>query len=230
MSETYGTSFCEQQLCQSAWTKSFHKLFHFHARRRFSMVVLVILAALVSPANFHYKAPLLCSLLGSLSTESCFPFRPFTQLSLVFAEAFCPQLDCPPISTQWPAAMASKHVEPLEEPQSLAEKWESNKHIRKRLRENNGSLVKWPAPELTGKPTMAGISMNIHALRILAEHWCPQQKVPKSPSVNDLRKEAMVLKKMFIHEPTMNYILYMNHMFKLKRYTMQIDSSIYPYS
>lgn len=81
-------------------------------------------------------------------------------------------------------------METIEEgPVTLAEKWEANRHIRNRIR-SKGMLVVWPKPELVGKPTMASISLNIHALRILAEDWCPKQSGPKSPSVHAVRKEV----------------------------------------
>lgn len=73
----------------------------------------------------------------------------------------------------------------------LAQRWESCRVVRARLRDNNFSLIKWVKPELINKPTMAGIALNCKALTILAEWWCPQQKTPKSPSVGDLKVEAM---------------------------------------
>ena len=51
---------------------------------------------------------------------------------------------------------------------SLGELWEDCRQIRERLRDNGGRLVQWPSAELVNKPTMAGIAMNCHALRILA--------------------------------------------------------------
>lgn len=79
---------------------------------------------------------------------------------------------------------------------SLAEMWEDNRYVRNRLRES-GRLVQWPKPELTGKPTMAGIALNVHALTILASWWCPTQKKAKSPTVQELRKEALVSQNMY---------------------------------
>ena len=73
---------------------------------------------------------------------------------------------------------------------SLAELWEDNRYIRKRLRENDGKLIQWVSPELTGKPTMSSIALNVHALRILAQWWCPTQDSCKSPSVGMLKHEA----------------------------------------
>ncbi|CAK9097692.1 unnamed protein product [Durusdinium trenchii] len=88
-------------------------------------------------------------------------------------------------------------METIEEgPVTLAEKWEANRHIRNRIR-SKGMLVVWPKPELVGKPTMASISLNIHALRILAEDWCPKQSGPKSPSVHAVRKEVAALRAIF---------------------------------
>lgn len=73
---------------------------------------------------------------------------------------------------------------------SLGELWEDCRQIRERLRDNGGRLVQWPSAELVNKPTMAGIAMNCHALRILAAWWCPQQKKAKSPSVHELKKQV----------------------------------------
>lgn len=82
-------------------------------------------------------------------------------------------------------------------PKTLAAMWEDCVHIRERLRDNDnaGVLCIWPSKELIGHPTMTGIAMNCHALRILAEYWCPQQTSPKSPSVRMLKKEACPFSK-----------------------------------
>lgn len=86
--------------------------------------------------------------------------------------------------------MADKQLDaPVE---SLAQMLESNKYIRRRLRDNGGSLVKWPSPELTGRPTMQGIALNVHALQIVAAFWCPPQRKAKSPDVQMLKREARV--------------------------------------
>jgi len=92
-----------------------------------------------------------------------------------------------------PAVLEQAVVEP-EKPLSLGQQWEACRVIRSRLRENNWTLLKWVKPELVNKPSMPAIALNCRALTILAQWWCPQQRKPKSPSVLDLKKEAMCFK------------------------------------
>ena len=77
----------------------------------------------------------------------------------------------------------------------LAEAWEDDRKIRDRVRENNGALVKWISQETINKPTMANIAMNSAALTHLATWWCKQQRTPKSPSVQDLKREVPAIAK-----------------------------------
>ena len=87
----------------------------------------------------------------------------------------------------------AKHLGDEEgEPMELWKMWEANRVIRARLREDNhsGRLVRWPSPELVGKPSMTAIAMNANALVLVAKWWCPKQSSPKSPSVDHLRKQV----------------------------------------
>ena len=74
----------------------------------------------------------------------------------------------------------------------LGEAWEDDRQIRARLRDNDGKLVKWAKPELMNKGTMANIALNSRALKHLAAWWCPQVTSAKSPSVLDVKKEAIL--------------------------------------
>ena len=79
-------------------------------------------------------------------------------------------------------------------PSSLAEHLESDWLIRHRLRFNEeGKLLRWTKKdgvEMVGHPSMHAIGLNVRALTILAQHFCPTTKHPKSPSIYMLRKEA----------------------------------------
>lgn len=79
----------------------------------------------------------------------------------------------------------------------LGEAWEDDRQIRARLRDNEGKLVKWAKPELTNKGTMSNIALNSRALKHLAAWWCPQVKSAKSPSVLDVKQEAILKQNRF---------------------------------
>ena len=88
-----------------------------------------------------------------------------------------------------------------DDPSSLARYWESNFHLRERIRDRedekgrkiSGRLIAWPDRKRK-VATMASIAMNIYVLRMLAMWWCPQSTKPKSPSVKVLKHQAMVSK------------------------------------
>lgn len=80
---------------------------------------------------------------------------------------------------------------------TLARLWEAEFSIRDRLRifELNGKniggkLLSWPDPEKK-VASMGAIALNVRALTILAEWWCPKVSEPKSPSVILLAREAI---------------------------------------
>lgn len=73
----------------------------------------------------------------------------------------------------------------------LAEAWEGDRQIRNRLRSNDGKLLMWAQQAVINKGSMANIALNSNALTHLAAWWCKRQKTPKSPSVQDLKREAI---------------------------------------
>ena len=78
---------------------------------------------------------------------------------------------------------------------ALSRLWEQNFHIRERLRATEDGkaprMVAWPDPR-NKMASMAAIAMNVYVLKMLARWWCPQQSVPKCPSVHLLKKEASI--------------------------------------
>ena len=97
-------------------------------------------------------------------------------------------------------AMPPKPPTPDED--TLARLWESDFSIRDRLRiyegpdgkPIGGKLLSWPDPK-NKCCSMPAIAMNIRVLTLLAEWWCPTQKVPKAPSIDILKREAVNVKK-----------------------------------
>ena len=71
----------------------------------------------------------------------------------------------------------------------LAERWETDKFLRKRGRQNK-CLTIWSSSKTIGIATLKGIYLNSHALLHLAKLWCPLVPVAKSPPIPVLNPEA----------------------------------------
>lgn len=79
-------------------------------------------------------------------------------------------------------------------PETLGSILESHRFVRERLQHNDGKLLVWPKTvdgvELVGQPSMAALALNGRIMGLLAAWWCPQQKSPKTPSIDVIRAQA----------------------------------------
>ena len=76
-----------------------------------------------------------------------------------------------------------------EQEKTLAQMWENNPMIRRRLRET-GKLTVWKTPEVTGLPSVEAMTFNVVCLEQLAGWWTSKVTMPQAVPIDLVRKEA----------------------------------------
>ena len=75
----------------------------------------------------------------------------------------------------------------------LAKAFEGSNQVRASYRDNKGHLLRWPSPQLVGVASMKALSMNVDVLQVALQVWGEVTPVPKSMSIDFLKREATCL-------------------------------------
>lgn len=70
----------------------------------------------------------------------------------------------------------------------LGAAWEADPVIRAQFLKNNSLLV-WPDKRLIGVISFTTISLNVRAMEILLNLWCPQTSTGKTVNIDEVRKQ-----------------------------------------
>lgn len=72
---------------------------------------------------------------------------------------------------------------------TLAERWESNTALRRRIRET-GKMTSWKNEKVVGLASVEAMTFNLPALEMLADWWSSHESEPKSVPIDLVRQEA----------------------------------------
>lgn len=83
----------------------------------------------------------------------------------------------------------AKGEEDLNALDGLAEMWEKNDVIRRRLLKTS-SLLTWPRPACVGVVSFEALSLNVDVFEAVIDVWASDKKKPKTLPINPLKRQA----------------------------------------